>query len=142
MQKIEFCKFWRMGLKFEFQKNPRSNISLSMTKTNGIRASSLQQFSYEGPPYAFCHFSNQNFVTSAPRRMGKKSSYIKNISGFSYLHVYTTFAKGAKLKFEKSSKLSHPIYHSYRWDHHKEIFVYICSELLWVDTLWCLLYYH
>ena len=63
-------------------------------------------FSMNGPPYAFCHFSNQNFVTSAPRRMGKKSSYIKNISGFSYLHVYTTFAKGAKLKFEKSSKLS------------------------------------
>lgn len=79
-----------------------------MTKTNDFRASSLQQFSYEWAPYAFWHFSNRNFATFSPWRMGKKLSYIKNIFGFSYLHVYATFALGAKLKLEKSSKLSHP----------------------------------
>ena len=60
-----------------------------------------------GPPCISAFFKS-NFATSATWRLGKKSSYIKNILGFSYLHAYTTFAPRAKLKFEKSSKSSHP----------------------------------
>ena len=90
-------------------------------------------FPRNGPPYAFRHFLKSNFATSATWRMGKKSSYIKNILGFSYLHAYPTFAPWAELKFEKSSKSSHPNTQS----HGKERNVFLILRLLTISNSRC-----
>ena len=97
-----------LGFKIRISKN----CAIKFKLTDGINEWDLGQitalvFLDMGPPCISAFFKS-NFATSATWRLGKKSSYIKNILGFSYLHAYTTFAPRTKLKFEKSSKSSHP----------------------------------
>ena len=83
-----------------------------MKLSKGNRTILFQYFIQNCTPHVSWSFSSRKLQCLRPQRLRKISTYIKNILGFHYWHVDTTFAEGPR-RFEEKVQNRAALLHRY-----------------------------